>query len=187
MTHIKKITLGFLSVMAIIALAHTNARAYTPTKNLDIRVSITASKSLTVNTTSYNFGAMPISSTVVSGSSISVTNDSGGLVETYTIQGASATPNGAGTNWVLAAAAAQDQYALQAQFNDMPAPLTGTFNANHNLTFAAVAASGTQFAGNQTGLSVQPAAIRGLWFQIKTPTAVTDTQIHIAQIVLAVQ
>src|SRR5882672_6548653 len=106
----KKLWLA-LAVFGLMGLA-SEAKAYTPSQPLDIRVSINASKSLSVNTTFYNFGALPISSTVVSASSITVTNDSGGLVETYTIQGASATPVGAGTNWVLAASGGQDQYAL---------------------------------------------------------------------------
>ena len=87
------------ALVAVMGLASEVKAAYpNPTQALDIKVSINAQKSLEVGTTWYNFGALPISSTVVSGSSVAVWNDSGGLVETYTIQGASATGLGGGGN-----------------------------------------------------------------------------------------
>ena len=184
---VKKLWLT-LAAFAVIGLA-SEAKAYTPSKNLDIHVSITASKSLSVDTTYYNFGALPISSTVVSASSITVTNDSGGLVETYTIQGASATAIGTGTDWVLAGSAGSDQYALAAQFSATFGNLQAAWTSD-DLTYNPVASTAEIF-GNTTagesGLSVASAGIRGLWFRIKTPTAVTDTVEHKATITLAVQ
>src|SRR6185503_17277321 len=117
MNTVKKLWLA-LAVIGVIGLA-SEAKAYTPQKPLDIRVSINASKSLSVNTTFYDFGQLNISSTVVTASSITVTNDSGGLIETYTIQGDSATAVGVGTDWTLAASAGTNQYALAAQFSDV--------------------------------------------------------------------
>ena len=182
----KKLWLA-LAVIGVIGLA-SEAKAYTPSQNLDIRVSIAASKSLSVNTTYYNFGALPISSTVVSASSITVTNDSGGLVETYTLQGASATPVGAGTEWVLASSAGSDQYALAAQFSEVGNIQSGwtSDDLNYNAVACTAEVFGNATAG-ESGLSVASAGVRGLWFRIKTPTAVTDTAEHKATITLAVQ
>ena len=180
-----------LAALAVMAVASDVKAAFpNPTQALDIRVSINAQKSLEVGTTWYNFGAMPISSTVVSGSSIAVWNDSGGLVETYTLPASSAIALGGGTNWVLAAAAGQDQYALGAQFAaGTGADIQGAWTTDA-LTYYAVACTDEVF-GNTThaeaGYQVGPAGMRYLFFRIQTPSAVTDTKYHLATVTLAVQ
>ncbi len=186
----KFITKKMWLLMAAVAVSGltSEARAYTQSKGLDIHVSITASKSLAVNTTYYDFGALAVNATVVSASSITVTNDSGGLIETYTIQGASATAVGTGTDWVLASSAGTDQYALSAQFSD-PGNIQAAWT-NDALTYSAVACTDEVF-GNTThgeaGYQVAYNGVRGLWFRIKTPTAITDGAEHKATITLAVQ
>ncbi len=178
---------GFVFILLGVGLA-PSVEAASSSQNLDIHVSINASKSLSVNTTSYNFGALAINSTVVSASSITVINDSGGLIETYTIQGASATPVGVGANWVLATSAGTDQFALAAQFSN-PGNIQAAWTAD-DLTYAAIGCTADQFGNGtpgESGLQVTPNGIRGLWLRIKTPTAVTDTAEHKATITLAVQ
>src|SRR2546423_881224 len=73
--------LMWLIAVAVIALAgaqKVQAASGTP-MNLAIHVSINASKNLSVDTTSYSFGQLVIASSNVATSSITVTNNSGGL------------------------------------------------------------------------------------------------------------
>ena len=180
-----------LAALAVIGLASEAKATYpNPTQVMDIRVSINCSKSLEVGTTWYNFGALPISSTAVSGSSVAVYNDSGGLVETYTLQASSAVPiGGSGTNWVLAASVGQDQYTLGAQFANGTGGDLGVWTTSL-LTYSVVPCADSTF-GNGThaeaGDLVQPAATRYLWFRIQTPSSVSDTAYHLATVTLAVQ
>ena len=186
----KNITTNIRIALIAIAIlgASRIAQAYTPSQPLDIRVSISASKSLAVSTTYYNFGALAINSTNVSASSITVTNDSGGLIETYTIQGASATAVTAGTDWGLAASTGTNQYAMDAQFSN-PGSIQTAWTSDA-LSFTATPCTAEVFgntSGSESGLNVSPSGVRGLWFRIKTPSAVTDTAEHKATITLAVQ
>ena len=48
----------------------------------------------------------------------------------------------------------------------------GTFvPADHGLTTSSVASSGTQFAGDQTGVAVAAAATRSLWLKFEAPSS----------------
>ena len=186
----KKLWLALAALAVMILATDAKAAFPNPTQALDIRVSINAQKSLEVGTTWYNFGALPISSTVVSGSSIAVWNDSGGLVETYTLQASSAVAiGGGGTDWVLAGAGGQDTFALGAQFAASAGTIQGAWTTDA-MTYYATACTDEVF-GNTThaesGLTVGPAGMRYLWFRIQTPTAVTDTKYHLSTITLAVQ
>jgi len=181
-----------LAAFAVIGFASEAKATYpNPSQHIDINVSITASKSLEVDTTYYTFGALPISSTAVSGSSITVTNDSGGLVETYTITGASAVAVGVGTDWVLSSVGTpgQDQYALSAQFSDNFGNIQSSW-ANDYLNYNPTACTSDIFGNGtagESGAAVANNGIRGLWFRMKTPTAVTDSVQHKSTLTLAVQ
>lgn len=119
------------------------------------------------------FGTVVAGSQTVSTSGSTVTND-GNVTETYSIS----ITNPAGWTAVQAAPSAAEEYALLAQFN-AAAPTAVSFSyANHALSTTSTASSGTQFAGDQTGLSVATSGTRSLWFRFNAPTstAVTSQQ-----------
>ena len=116
------------------------------------------------------FGTVVASSQTVSGSASTVTND-GNSIETFSLSITNP------TSWtaVQAAPSAAEEYALLAEFNSS-APAAGGFSyANHALSTASVASSGTKFAGDQTGLSVAVSATRSLWFRFNAPTSTAVT------------
>ena len=114
------------------------------------------------------FGIVLVSTTTVSGSASTVTND-GNTTETYDIK----LTNPAG--WTATSGApGSETYRLSAQFNGS-APTAGSFDADHDLTTTDQTSSGTIFAGGETGLSVAAAATRSLWFKFEAPTSTTVT------------
>jgi hypothetical protein len=184
----KKLSLGLI-VAALGLVCMTKPAQAAQSENLDITVSILANKSLSVNTTYYDFGAMTVNTSSVSTTSIIVTNNSGALVETYTIQGASATSTGGGTNWALAASTGTDIYALAAQFGTARPTDDDASWANDDLTYSAITATPSVLGNGtaaQSGASVNPSATRNLWFRIRTPGVVSDTTQRKATITLAV-
>ena len=69
------------------------------------------------------------------------------------------------------------------------AVFSGVFGSDDLTTSAIVATSsvlGNGTAG-QSGAAVVPAAVRGVWFRIKTPTVISDTTQRRATLTLAVQ
>jgi len=177
----------FASALLLIAGA---ARAGS-SATLDITISISATKSLSIGTTSYDFGAQPVNTSTVSATAIDVNNDSNGVLETYTIQGANAASTGGGTSWTLdVATGTLDHYMLAAQFSTArPSNTVGAWSSD-DLTTSAVACTATQF-GNGTlgeaGTQVVPNSHRSLWFRLITPNVVSDTTQRKATITLAVQ
>lgn len=118
------------------------------------------------------FGTVVAATSTVSGGASTVTND-GNVTETFSLQ-----LTNPATWTAVGAAPAAEQYALLAEFNNA-APAVGGFTyATHSLTTSSVASSATQFAGNQTGLSVAASGTRSLWFRFDAPTttAVTTQQ-----------
>lgn len=116
------------------------------------------------------YGTVTASSSTVSGSSSTVTND-GNVTETFSL---SLTNPGTWTA-VQAAPAAPEQYALLAEFNTV-APTSASFTfASHALSTVSTASSATQFAGNQTGLSLPATTTRNLWFRFDAPTSTAVT------------
>ncbi len=182
----KKLWLG-LAALALVAFAMP-AKAAT-SQAIDIKVSITATKSLAVNTTYYDYGALAVSVSSVS-SNIDVTNDSVGLVESYSLQGQNAASTGGGTPWTLAASPNNDTYALAAQFSDaQPNNVDGSWGSD-DLTTSVINCTATVLGNGtagESGASVASSAVRKLWFRLKTPTSVSDTTQHNATLTLAVQ
>ena len=177
------------AVIALLASV-TSVKAANP-QNLDIHVSISNSKDLTVDSTFYNFGALPVSSAAVTSAAITVTNPSStGLIETYTIKGDTATADAGGVNWVLAASSGTDQYAMSAQFsNSAPALDISNWGSDSlNSTSAVTATSAVLGNGTpaESGAAVSPSATRKLWFRITTPDVVSDPGHHKAVVVLSV-
>lgn len=116
------------------------------------------------------FGTVTSSSSTVSGSASTVTND-GNVTETFSLSLA----NPGTWTAVQAAPAAPEQYALLAEFNTA-APASPSFTyASHALSTVSIASSATQFAGNETGLSLTAASTRSLWFRFDAPTATAVT------------
>ena len=172
--------------------AKAPAHASTNTVHLDIHVSINASKSLSMPTTSYNFGVLSVNTSSVSATSIAVTNDSAALQETNTIQGANAT---GGNGWTLNTTTGTiDNYVFGVKFSSStPAPANVDSAWTTSLTsLSVVACSDTQFGdgvhGN-AGDQVSPvtATTRNLWLRMITPLYVTDTTQKNITITLAVQ
>ena len=115
------------------------------------------------------FGTVSASSVTVSGAASTVTND-GNATETFSLD----LTDPAGWTAVQAAPGAET-YALHAEFNSV-APAAGSFvYATHALSTTSTASSGTQFAGDETGLSVPAAGTRSLWFKFEAPTSTTVT------------
>ena len=189
-----KLRLSLMALGAIAALAvfSSHANALTP-QPLDIKVRINLTKDLSVDATYYHFGALATSVSSNSATPIVVANESVGLIETYTLQGADAASEGVGTTWTLAGSPSTDTYTLQGQFSSLrPDNVDGTW-ASDAMTTSAVACSDTQFGNGVTeesGYLVSPLTVaknRNLWFRIKTPTVASDQTSHKATITLAVQ
>ena len=135
---------GLIAAVAFVTIFTAKAAAATP-QNLDVKVSVNVSKDLTVSGTYYHFGLLAPNVSSNSATAITITNASGGLIETYTLQGSDAVSEGVGTAWTLAAAVATDTYVLQGQFSSArPANADGNW-ANDTFTTSAVACSDTQF------------------------------------------
>jgi len=115
------------------------------------------------------FGTVTAGSATVASDSSHVVND-GNVTETYSI---SLTNPGGWT--AVQAAPAAEQYCLPVMFNGSE-PAGGSFTyADHALTTSSVASSGTQFAGDQTGLSVAASGIRYLWVKFEAPSSTVVT------------
>ncbi len=186
MTSKTKIWLG-LAALAVIASVQP-AKAVT-SQTLDIKVSISATKSLAVGATFYNYGPLAVAVSSVS-SAIAVENDSGALVETYTIQGANALSTGGGTTWTLAGSPGSDIYTLDAQFvSAQPNAADGSWTTDALTTSVIECTTTTLGGGNDSedGAGVAPGSFRNLYFRLKTPTSVSDTTQRNTVVTLAVK
>ena len=183
-------------VAAVLAVAGFASKSHAVlSQDLDIKVSINATKSLSAGTTVYDFGALAVNTASHSATAIVITNDSGALIETYEMSAGNALEYGAGTyEFTLAASTGTDKYVLSAQFSTArPADASNSTWSSDNLTGAAVACSATQFGNGtagQAGVDVSPAGgsnTRNLWFRIITPDVVTSPNPHTATATIAVQ
>lgn len=76
-----------------------------------------------------------------------------------------------------------NQYILNAAFSDNPANITWN-EANYALSTIAQKATNTKFAGDRTGVNVEPNAARKLWLQFKAPTATSITDEQAIQVII---
>ena len=188
-TRFKKFSLWLLASFVAIVVMKMPAHASTNTVHLDIHVSINASKSLALGTTSYNFSALAVNTSSVSASAIVVTNDSTALQETYTVQGANAT---GGNGWTLnSSTGTVDNYVLGLQFaTAQPSNVDSSWTTSLT-SLSVVACTDTQFGGGsgQSGFQVPAfgATARNLWLRMITPLYVSDTTQKNATLTLAVQ
>ena len=159
-----RLAVGVVICFAIV-FCSSSVHAANPA-TIDVTVTI---QNLSISTTGpIAYGVVATSSTTVSASASTVTND-GNVTETYDLK----LTNPAG--WTATAGApGAETYRLSAQFN-VAQPTAVSFAADHDLTTADQTSSGTIFAGDQTGLSVAAAATRSLWFKFEAPTSTTVT------------
>ncbi|UCF79094.1 MAG: hypothetical protein JSW03_02230 [Candidatus Eiseniibacteriota bacterium] len=175
-TH-RLVVLFALTAMLTLGLAGT-AQAANPS-NISVTVTI---QNLSVSTTGpIDFGVVTAGSATVSTVSSTVTND-GNVDETYSLN--LTDPAG----WAaVQAVPGNEEYCLSAMFNSAQ-PLVGDFDyVDHALSTASTSCSGTQFAGDQTGVTVPSTATRDLWFKFEAPsaTAVTTQQTIVVTVTAA--
>ena len=179
----------WLLAFAVVLGTVLKAEAVT-SQDIEIHVSINATKSLSAGATDYNYGALGVNVSSVS-SNIVITNDATGIQETFTLLAGNAISDAAGTDWTLAASTSTDQYKLGAQFSSaQPANNDGAWDATDYMTAGAQACTSTRFGNGvlgQAGASVAPSATRNLWFRLHTPDSVSDVGPHTATVTLAVQ
>ena len=118
MNQSKKISQWLLGAALLFAAFSSPAQAAL-TANVDIKVSINATKSIQViGTTTYTFGALSLNTSSNSATAIVIRNDSDAYIETYRLLAGDAIADVAGeNNWTLAASTAPDTYSLAAQFS----------------------------------------------------------------------
>lgn len=157
------LVLGVLLMVTILTGASTAFAANPAT----ITVTVTI-QNLSVSATGpIAFGTVLAGSITVSTDSSHIIND-GNVTETFSLD----VTNPAGWTAVQAATGV-DEYALHALFNSGQ-PAAGAFDyTNDALTTSSVAASATQFAGDQDGLSVASSGIVYLWFKFEAPSSST--------------
>lgn len=155
-----------IATLACLMLVSTAAQA---ALSATINVTVTI-QNLSVSATGpIAFGVVTAASQTVSTVASTVTND-GNVTETYSLN----LTDPAGWTAVGAAPAAE-QYALLATFNSVQ-PVVGDFNyTDHALTTLPVSCSATQFAGDQSGLSLAAGTVTSLWLRFDAPTSTTVT------------
>jgi hypothetical protein len=180
--------LAFAAVFG--AIAASSARADDP-RLIDIKVSINATKSVTSNTTSYNFTALSVNTSSVS-SRIVITNDSTSIIETYRLMAGNAISDTNGTDWTLNTTTGTNQYALAAQFASSQPANTNTAWSQDEVsgtpTTCTVDVFGDGTPGDE-GVGVLPTPgsnTRDLYFRVKTPDVVTDPGGHTILVTLSV-
>lgn len=155
------------AAVALILLIFCTSAVYAANPaTIDVTVTI---QNLSISTTGpIAYGTVTTSSTTVSASASTVTND-GNVTETYDVK--LTDPAG----WTaVSGAPGSETYRLSAQFN-VAQPTAVSFGADHDLTTTDQTSSATIFAGDQTGLSVAASATRNLWFKFEAPTSTTVT------------
>ena len=157
------IIIGVLSLLtAISSLAFAANSA-----NFNVTVSIAASADITVTGGPVDFGVKNTNSSASSTSAIVIKNTGSGSAQTYSLK--LTDPSG----WTAVTTAPEfDQYRLSAAFDSAGTDIM--WATTHALTSASVAASATQFAGNQTGAAVAYNVERKLWLKIETPNGTSS-------------
>jgi len=192
MKTLRKLSLWLIGAFFALTSLSTMATA-ADNVNIDIHVSINASKSVLAGSTWYYFGAIDINTSSNSATPLTINNGSTALIETYTIRGADAISDTAGTNWTLAndpGSTGSENYALAAQFSSArPDNVDGSW-ANDNLNRLTAVTCTTTVLGDGSagdeGAGVEAGGERNLYFRLKTPTTTADGGAHTAQLLLSV-
>ncbi len=128
--------------------------------------------SLSLSPSSYDFGSVPVASTVVSGSAIAVTN-TGNVAETFSL---SITTSGPTTVWGVGTAlpTSRNTFAMFGKFNSVQ-PLSDIFSSTDIIISTPTASTPGIYGANQTGVSVPVSASRNLWLRLDTPPTTSTT------------
>ena len=160
-----KVVIFSVAALGFVFLATQAGAANPSTVNVTVTI-----QSLSVSTSGpIAFGTVVAGSATVASDSSHVVND-GNVTETYSI---SLTDPGGWT--AVQASPGAEEYVLSVMFNATQPASGGFAYADHALTTSSVASSATQFAGDQTGLSVAASGIRYLWFKFEAPSSTTVT------------
>jgi len=152
-------------VLAVPASPATAAQS--DTVNITVIISHTIGVEITEG--AYDFGTLSVGTTVVSGSSLTVTNTGTGPDETYLLSCSDT------DDWLCGSTPGNDVFVLSAKFNSY-AP--GSFGAGDILGAAPIAADATHFAGDEIGSDVPYNEVRHLWLQLQTPTSTTSSAVQ---------
>ena len=181
----------WLFLLSIFLLSETPKALALTQEALVIKVSISAAVSFTVDKSTWNFGAMAADSTSVSTAPIVVSNNSGGLSQTYRLQFSTPTVSPAG--WLPGASwntTTAETFVLGAQFSTaQPANADGSWGSDI-VTTSLQSASSTVFGNTvagESGQTVPNAEDRSLWFRIETPATTADPSSHDIYVTLSVQ
>jgi len=158
------ITRGAIGLVMVVLLSSAAQAALTA----DISVTVTVTSVSVTATGTYAFGGVLVSSSTVSGSAITVTNN-GNVAETFSLK----LTNPGGWTAVITAPGAEE-YRLSAMFDGDGAGMVWV-PANHSLTTSSVASTGTVFAGDETGAAVAAAGTRSLWLKFEAPSSTSTT------------
>lgn len=163
----KKVLVAFAMSVGILGFGKSASAANFASAAVKVTLSGTLSMSI-VGSTFTTLSSVAPGGSVIAVSSITVLNDSVGIVETFSLKSFDSTP------WTLANTPGFNQFALQGIFNSV-APVAGDFNIPADSLTAAdkVSAPGT-FEGNQSGAAVPPGQSRGLWVRFQAPTSTTS-------------
>ena len=162
--NMKKITMALGLIGLLCLFASTKAEAANP-DTMNITVTVATALSVDITGDPYEFGTIAASASTGSTRAITVTNDTGGRTEDFTINAANS------TNWTLGASPGAETFALFAMLNSVQ-PLDADFHAtNDDLTAAPQDMDATLFTGDQTGDDVVDTGSRSLWFKLQTPTS----------------
>ena len=157
-----------IGAVVMVGICSTGAFAAN-TANFNVTVSIAASADITVTAGGpVDFGVKSTNSSAVSSSAIVIKNTGSGSAQTYSLNLTDPLV------WrSVTTVPGVDQYRLSAAFDSAGTGVTwGTSQA---LTTTSVAASATQFAGNQTGLNVAYNDSRSIWLKMETPSSTSST------------
>ncbi|MFH1353143.1 MAG: hypothetical protein ABIH68_06195, partial [bacterium] len=144
-------------------------------------VTVTAVLGISIFPGTYDYGSIDVSSAVVNGTTITVTN-LGNITETYSLESSSAVNAGGGTGWTINPANPETPgsniFSLSAGFYGVR-PSTDSFNTEVSekedaLLETTLTCTTTDFsiagAQTQTGANVPKSSPRNIWFLLKTPT-----------------
>ena len=131
---------------------------------------------ISISTDTYNYGIIPLSSSVVSTGTI-VTTNTGNVTETYEVQGSSAISAGK-PPWTLSTSTGADKFCLYAIFNSIVPQKTDFLDADDQLKYTNESGSDTQFAINSstyTGAGIPKSETRNVWFFLKMPSTTSTS------------
>ncbi len=138
------------------------------TATIDVYAQIdnTISVAVTPGNTYYNFGTLNTGVVVPASTAVNVTNNGGGLNETFGLMLANP------LDWtvIMAGAPGPEQFKLDAAWDTDGAGIVWN-DVNTTISLVNQNSTGVKYAGDQTGLGVPMSGVRNLWFRLSTPAS----------------